>query len=159
VATNGETIVKPETEKLETADGRRRLQIALAVLTLALVAAVAAVGLFVAQETAIATNGRLPLAARAHAAKRVKLLRPFSGSADVTYAILEGRLLFQKDATWDQAQKLLYDTYLRHIGDNPLRAELSIVNQAITLRDAGKAHKQHGHEGPGGTLRPEDVER
>ncbi len=140
-------------------DERRRVQVALALVTLALIAAVSAIGLFVAQEAAIAANGALPLASRAGAAKRVMRLRPFSSSAEITYAILEGRRLFQTEATWDEAQALLYETYLRHIGNQPLRAELSVVNQAVMLRDAGKAHKQHGHEGPGGTLRPEDIER
>jgi hypothetical protein len=156
--------VKPERDELEVAhndvtEGRRRMQIALALVTLALIAAVSAIGLFASQETAIAANAALPLAARARAAKRVTQLRPFSGSAEVTYAILEGRRLFQNEATWDEAQTLLYETYLRHIGNKPLRAELSVVSKAIILRDAGKAHKQHGHEGPGGTLRPEDIER
>ncbi len=151
--------MKPDDELEGTSDERRRIQIALALVTMALIAAVAAVGMFVAQETAIATNGRLPLATRAYAARRVMRLRPLSGSAEVTYAILEGRRLFRNEATWDQAQSLLYETYLRHIGNKPLRAELSVVSKAIILRDAGKAHKQHGHEGPGGTLRPEDIER
>ena len=76
----------------------------------------------------------------------------------MTYAILEGRRLFATER-WDEAQTLLYETYLRNIGNKPLRAELSVVNTAVILRDAGKAHKQHGHEGPIGELGPEDIER
>jgi hypothetical protein len=136
----------------------RRVQVALSLVTLALIAAVAAVGLFVSQETAIATNPALPLAARVDAARRMMRMRPFSDSAEVRYAILRGRQLFVAEK-WDEAQALLYETYLRNIGDKPLRAELRRVNLAVEFRDAAKAHRQHGHEGPGGTLRPEDVER
>jgi hypothetical protein len=150
--------VKPESETRGAADSRRSVQIALALVTLAAIAAVSAVGYLVSQEAAIAADGSLPLSARTQAARRVMHFQQFSGSAEVTYAILEGRRLFAAKE-WDEAQKLLYETYLRHIGNKPLRAELSVVSKAIILRDAGKAHKQHGHEGPGGTLRPEDVEQ
>ena len=142
----------------QVADSRRRIQIALALVTLAVIAAIAALGFIASREAGVAADASLPLSARAQAARRVMQLRPFSGSAEVTYAILEGRRLFEANK-WDEAQALLYETYLRHIGNKPLRTELSVVSNAIILRDAGKAHKQHGHEGPGGTLRPEDIER
>lgn len=137
---------------------RRREQVALGVLSLALAAVLAAAGLFVNAETSIATDRTLPLGARVSAADRMMRLRPFSTSTEVRYAILRGRQLFVA-GQWAQAQTLLYETYLRNIGNQPLRRELSTVNLAIQARDAGKAHRQHGHEGPGGTLQPGDIER
>ena len=134
------------------------MQLVLAGMTLAAIAAIAAIGVFVSHETAVAADVSVPLEVRADAARRVMRLRPFSRPAEVTYAILEGRRLFA-GGQWDESQALLYETYLRNIGNKPLRAELRTVNLAVQLRDAGKAHKQHGHEGPGGTLRPEDIER
>lgn len=147
-----------KTAKTEGRSDRRRVQIALSLVVLALIAAVGAVGLFASREAAVAYDGSLPLSTRARAAAHLKQLRPFSGSAEVTYAILEGRRLFAA-GKWDQSQQLMYETYLRHIGNKPLRAEISVVSKAIMLRDAGKAHKQHGHEGPMGELGPEDIER
>jgi hypothetical protein len=73
-------------------------------------------------------------------------------------AMLEGKRLLDAGRL-DEAKVVLKDAYLADRGNRPLRELLREVNLAIGDRDAAKAHLQHGHEGPGGTLRPEDVER
>ncbi len=138
---------------------RRRLRLAIVGAAAALVALVALLGWYVDAQAARAANASLPLSQRAAAARRVAQLRPWSGEADVAYALLESERLMQDPANWDAAEKLLYEAYLRNIGNRPLRARLTEIHKDIMLRDAGKAHKQHGHEGPKGELGPEDIER
>ena len=105
--------MKPRDETRDRTRALRTTQVALSLATLAAIVAVAALGLLVQHQIAVAIDGRLPLSARIAAARGAMRLRPFSGSAEVTYAILEGRRLFAEDATWDEAQELLYTTYLR----------------------------------------------
>lgn len=87
---------------------------------------------------------------------------------EVRAAIEYGRTALESDVTALEAraiQKRLYDTYVRHLPykDQPdmleLRAVLRKANITVEGKEAGRAHRQHGHEGPGGTLRPEDIER
>lgn len=135
---------------------RRPILIGVAIVAVVvLVAASVAYASAVSRANRVAETGSNPLPARAHAAALVKRLQPWNGSADVRYAMLEGRLLYNAHQ-WDASDALLYTTFLRHQDNKPLRAELRVVNLAIMFRDAGKAHVQHGHEGPKGTLGPQD---
>jgi hypothetical protein len=111
------------------------MQVALSLVTIALIGAVSAAGLFISEEAAIAYNGSLPIAPRARAARRVLRLRPLSASAEITYAILEGRRLFVA-GQWDAAHELMNDVYQHHTGSGPLRAELRKVDIAIERRAA-----------------------
>lgn len=108
------------------------------------------------QANQTANDSKQPLAARLTAAKLARSLAPWDAAADVRYAMLRGGELFNS-GQWDAARDLLYTTYLRHIGNDPLLAQLTKVEVAIDFRDAGKAHVQHGRETTTGALRPQDV--
>lgn len=88
--------------------------------------------------------------------------------AEIRLAITYGRAALEYDVTADEARQIqarLYDTYTRYLAHRQepdmieLRAVLRKANLTVEGKEAGRAHRQHGHEGPGGTLRPEDVER
>jgi hypothetical protein len=49
--------------------------------------------------------------------------------------------------------------YVAEVGNSELLALFKRAQAAQALATNKKAHLQHAHEGPGGTLRPEDVER
>jgi hypothetical protein len=86
----------------------------------------------------------------------------------IAQAISQGRADLSYDVTAAQAraiQSRLYDTYIRYLPyrDDPdmreLRTLLGQANHTVEAKEAGRAHRQHGHEGPGGTLGPGDIER
>jgi cytochrome c-type biogenesis protein CcmH/NrfG len=49
--------------------------------------------------------------------------------------------------------------YRSDVGNTALLALFRRAQATQALATNRKAHLQHGHEGPGGTLRPEDIER
>ncbi len=49
--------------------------------------------------------------------------------------------------------------YRNDVGNTALLALFKRAQATQTLATNRKAHLQHGHEGPGGTLTPEDIER
>jgi len=103
-----------------------------------------------------------PLAQRTQAAQRARRLEPFNARF-VARAELLGR--------WNRGAELLsagdYNGSVAVLAEAlPLgRDEAELIAlykraQAVqALETNKKAHLQHGHEGPGGTLEPEDVER
>ena len=73
-------------------------------------------------------------------------------------AVLEGESLLAA-GDLDAAKAVLKAAFLRDRSNSELESLLARVNAEIEARDARKAHQQHGHEGTGGVLAPEDVER
>lgn len=57
-----------------------------------------------------------------------------------------------------RAVALLGEAYRDDVGNNELLADFRRAQDALSLETNRKAHLQHGHEGPGGTLAPGDVE-
>lgn len=57
-----------------------------------------------------------------------------------------------------RAVVLLGEAYRDDVGNNELLADFRRAQDALSLETNRKAHLQHGHEGPGGTLAPGDVE-
>jgi hypothetical protein len=51
----------------------------------------------------------------------------------------------------------LADACRLDVGDKELLARFQISQDLLTLHSNFKAHVQHGHEGTGGTLRPQDL--
>ena len=136
----------------------RQIDRNLALLALALVVLLAGLGMVAERNRAMAANASIPLAARTLAAAELASLRPWDASAKSEEAMLRADRLIAADKL-REAQEVLYRAYLADLGNKPLRAKLREVNLKVIAIDSGKAHRQHGHEGPGGTLRPEDVER
>ena len=51
------------------------------------------------------------------------------------------------------------EAYRNAVGDAEMLAYFKRIQAAWALDTNRKAHLQHGHEGPGGTLKPSDIER
>jgi len=58
-----------------------------------------------------------------------------------------------------RAVDLLSDAYRLDVGNGELLELFREAQAEQALSTNRKAHLQHGHEGPGGVLRPEDLER
>jgi hypothetical protein len=102
-------------------------------------------------------DASLSLQQRLASAREARRLEPWRPAARSQAALLEGTILVQQNDL-DAAKRVLKAAYLQDRGNVELRALLADVNRQIEVRDARKAHQQHGHEGPGGSLAPEDVE-
>lgn len=100
----------------------------------------------------------LPLADRLQYARGAARIEPWRMEAASQAALIEGTILYER-GDLDAAKRVLGEARLKDLSDKPLESLLRTVNLEIIARDSRKAHQQHGHEGPGGTLRPEDVER
>lgn len=59
---------------------------------------------------------------------------------------------------YNEAVVLLGEAYRDQVGDRALLADFRRAQELQALETNRKAHLQHGHEGPGGTLAPGDVE-
>ena len=104
----------------------------------------------------------VPLASRLASAERAAWLEPWNER----YA-RRARLV----SAWRDGDALLrarnylgaVNTLSAAMGHTPAEPDLLDLyhraQEALTLDTNRKAHLQHGHEGPGGTLRPQDVER
>ena len=102
----------------------------------------------------------LPLGQRASAARFAATLEPWNGRL-ATRAVLM--------AKWQQGSELvsqgaylpatleLADAYKLDVGDSELLALFQKAQQGLSIDSNFKAHIQHGHEGTGGTLRPQDL--
>ena len=62
-------------------------------------------------------------------------------------------------ATTTAPSRLLGEAYRLDVGNVELLAVFKTAQAEQALDTNRKAHLQHGHEGPGGTLQPEDLER
>jgi hypothetical protein len=71
---------------------------------------------------------------------------------------LGGRNLLEA-GDYSGAVESLRLAYRNDVGDQPLLALFRRAQEIEALATNRKAHLQHGHEGPGSTLRPQDVER
>ena len=103
-------------------------------------------------------NTVLPRATRVALARQAARLEPWRVDASSQLALLEGAMLYEK-GDLDEAKRVLGEARLKDLSNKDLESLLRKVNRDIIVRDSRKAHQQHGHEGPGGALAPEDVER
>ena len=141
---------------------RRRVIVPL-VIVLAVAGLIALIGLasvhFVAQDALVRSRDEaLTLPERLAAARAALRLEPWRRDIVGETAFIEGTLLLDQ-GDLDEAKRVLGAALGRDSSDRRLRPLLTAVNREILIRDARKAHQQHGHEGPGGSLRSEDVER
>jgi len=105
-----------------------------------------------------AALGDRPLETRIASAQRAFTLEPWNSSFEIRLVRVKAeRLFLAKD--YDAAHSLMQPIVAAGDADAEFIAFYRAVNAEWIPWSAGKAHQQHGHEGPGGTLRPEDVER
>ncbi|HEY5541047.1 MAG TPA: hypothetical protein VIL41_06305 [Coriobacteriia bacterium] len=111
-----------------------------------------------AYRSSFSTN--LTLAERAAAARRAHRLEPWDTRFSVRDTVMawwvRGKQLLDS-GDWNGAVAVLAQAYRLDVGDAQLLALFKRAQSTQSLETNGKAHVQHGHEGPGGTLRPEDV--
>ena len=141
---------------------RRRIIVPLATV-LAVVGLIAVIVLasvhFVAQDALARSRDEAMTPPERLAEARTALrLEPWRRDIVGETAFIEGTILRDR-GDLDGAKRVLVAALERDSTDRRLRPLLVEVNREILVRDARKAHQQHGHEGPGGSLRPEDVER
>jgi hypothetical protein len=60
---------------------------------------------------------------------------------------------------YNGAVELLSEAYKADVGNSELLDVFKRAQMTQALATNRKAHLQHAHEGPGGTLRPQDIER
>jgi len=99
-----------------------------------------------------------PLAQRLESASRAAGLEPWIRIFEVRRIRLEAERFFLAE-DYDAAHGLMQPIIAAREGDAEFIEYYHVVNAEWVPASARKAHQQHGHEGPGGTLRPEDVER
>ena len=132
--------------------------IVLAVVGLIAVTVLASVHLVAQDALARSRDEALTPPERLAEAQTALRLEPWRRDIVGETAFIEGTLL-RDQGDLDGAKRVLVAALERDSTDRRLRPLLVEVNREILVGDARKAHQQHGHEGPGGSLRPEDVER
>ena len=60
---------------------------------------------------------------------------------------------------YPQAVDAMAEAYRDAIGDPDMLAYFRHIQEVMAVATNRKAHLQHGHEGPNGTLKPSDIER
>jgi hypothetical protein len=102
----------------------------------------------------------LPLGERASAAQFAARLEPWDGRLATRAVVMakwqHGSVLLLQSA-YLPAMLELADAYRLDVGDSELLALFQKAQQGLSVDSNFKAHIQHGHEGPGGTLRPQDL--
>jgi len=141
---------------------RRRTLLALAVV--AVVAVIVALALGWAAQGAYHSSfdRALPVEYRAAAASRAHALAPWNAAYEQRSRMLAVWVLGEQQLArgdYEAAVATLDTAYRLDVGDPELLALDHQAQDAQALATNRKAHLQHGHEGPGGTLRPQDVER
>ena len=108
------------------------------------------------------TRAGIPIEVRAADAQRAALLEPwntrFRMRAAYVKAWLRGEELL-RHGDYKDAVNVLSTAIGHTLAEPDLLALYHRAQDTQTLETNRKAHLQHGHEGPGGTLLPTDVER
>jgi len=106
--------------------------------------------------------GDIPVASRAAYARTAARIEPFRAgyvaNADHLRGWAEGARLLEA-GDFNRAVAVLNETLRTGPDDPELVALYRKATRIQAVETNKKAHLQHGHEGPGGTLRPEDIER
>ena len=102
------------------------------------------------------------LGQRTASAKIARVLEPFNARFVTRSQVMDGwlqgkRLLDAGD--YNGAITVLDTAYRLDVGDAELLALYHHAQDVQALATNRKAHLQHGHEGPGGTLTPDQLER
>ena len=142
--------------------GRRRVAaIALAAVVL-FAAALAGTGGAASAAYRRSFEGTRTLEQRLSDARAARCLAPWSAAYRTREYVmakwLGGRNLLEA-GDYSGAVEALRLAYRDDVGDQPLLALFRRAQEIEALATNRKAHLQHGHEGPGSTLRPQDVER
>jgi hypothetical protein len=142
---------------------RSRRAVGLALTALAIVV-VALLALAVAGDSAYrdSKSALLPVEQRMARARTATCLAPWVATYRARYLALagwvRGRNLLEA-GDYSGAVNALRDAYRLDVGEKELLVLFQRAQDVEALATTRKAHLQHGHEGPGSTLRPQDIER
>lgn len=147
----------------EPAAAHRQRRLAIATIVVVGLLALVAVGVGLAAQTASRTSfdSSTPLEQRAASAARAHALLPWDAAYTRRSRLLSAWLLGKQQLArgdYNAAVETLGTAYRLDIGNPELLALYRKAQDTQTLATNRKAHLQHGHEGPGGTLRPQDIE-
>lgn len=149
----------PEAEQVPRRPRVRAFVVALA-LGVVLLAAAAGVHVWATSAYSGSYSTSVPLEQRAAGAALAHRLEPwderFATRATVMQEWLRGAQLLAQ-ARYLPAVDALADAYRRDVGERELLALFVKSQELLTLNTNWKAHVQHAREGPGGSLRPQDV--
>ncbi len=140
---------------------QRRLRMVAAVLVGAVILTTTALHL---SATAADRRSRQPLgiAERTSSAVLAARLEPwnptFARRAKTMLLWQRGQQLLAS-GDYNAAVDALREAYVSDVGNAELLELFKRAQATQALETNRKAHLQHGHEGPGGTLRPQDIER
>lgn len=98
------------------------------------------------------------LAERAAGANRAASLEPWNRTFEVRAIRLQAERLFD-EREYDAAHALMQPVIAAGDGGREFVAYYHEVTRVWADKSSAKAHLQHGHEGPGGTLTTSDIER
>ena len=106
----------------------------------------------------LSRDARATLDARLSAARTATSMEPWNPTARADHGyIVSQQLLVQ--GRYREAVEVMATAYKYAIGDAELLAYFKRVQEVWAVDTNRKAHLQHGHESPGGALKPGDVER
>ncbi len=126
---------------------------------------VAGLHLFGVWQYARAGDASLTTLERVQAADTARRIEPFEQSWKARYGALraqyayEAATKFYAEGELVQAVDAMTTAYRYAVGNKKYLAYFVKLQDDLTAATNRKAHLQHGHEGPGGTLRPQDIER
>jgi hypothetical protein len=133
-----------------------------AVVTVIAVLIIAAALHVVASSAARRSTAPGTLAEKTAAAQSAARIEPWNtvyvNRARVMSRWMQGEELLAA-GDYNAAVDTLRQAYVDDVGNDELLALFKRAQATQALQTNKKAHLQHGHEGPGGTLRPEDIER
>ncbi len=145
-------------------DTRRSLYVfgAAAALMLVLAAALHGFGWWQFQRAADAS---LPTSQRLAAADTARRLEPFQAGWRARYGALRAQWGYERAQAFYVQGKLtpavdaMAEAYKYAVGNQVYLTYFTKLQDEWAAATNRKAHLQHGHEGPGGTLAPKDIER
>jgi len=113
---------------------------------------------FAASQLLLSRDTGATLDARLSAARTARSLEPWNPTARADYGYIVSQQLFAA-GRYREAVEVMAVAYKDAVGDAELLAYFKHAQGVWAVDTNRKAHLQHGHEGPGGTLKPGDVER
>ena len=140
--------------------GRPWIEIASGVFVIVAVLALVALHLSAMNAYRASFDVKKALDERAAAALLAHQLEPWNGQSATRAIVMrkwQHAAVYLSQGAYLPAMQEYADAYRLDVGDKELLAQFQISQDLLTLHSNFKAHIQHAHEGPGGSLRPQDL--
>ena len=106
----------------------------------------------------VARDASLPIDTRVQTAASAVSMEPWNTNFQAVYGYAVSQRSFAH-ARYREAVDVMAKAYKGAPGDEDMLAYFKRIQAVLAVDTNRKAHLQHGHEGPGGTLNPSDIER